>query len=302
MFVQLVTIGNFSKTAEFLKIAPSTLSRKIQELEAYFNKILITRDTRNFSLTADGDIIYQTFKNLPNQLINAKQRLSPDIKANISTLNIVLPVTHALEFITPYIPYFNKVHPEIKLNIFYMPAGSRPNKATVDVAVTLRPSISGKFDQKFLRSEFIQFYCTTNYATKYGLPLAIDELQNHSVIGGIDHLGNILDHPIFTNKYTGETFIYDGNKNIIKISDVVHALKVGLNGEHIFPCWSYLCDGLVTKGELIQVCPEYYALKTDFLLLTRKNSSREIQLFVDFIYRCMNKMIRIDNDLTNISE
>ena len=112
----------------------------------------------------------------------------------------------------------------------------------------------------------------------------------------------IMNYPVFTNKYTGETFIYDSNKDNIKVNNIMHALKIGLNGEHIFPCWSYLCDELITKGELIQICPEYYALKTDLLLLTRKNSNREIQLFVDFIYRCMNKMIRIDNDLACVAE
>lgn len=57
-FVELVAIGNLSKTAEHLKIAPSTLSRKIQELEAHFSKALITRDTRNFSLTTEGETLY----------------------------------------------------------------------------------------------------------------------------------------------------------------------------------------------------------------------------------------------------
>ncbi len=302
MFVQLVTIGNFSKTAESLKTSPSTLSRKIQELEAYFGKILITRDTRNFSLTIQGETLYQTFKSLPKQLINVKQMISPDVKANSSSLNIALPAVHSLDFITPYIPYFNKTHPEIKLNIFYMTMGSLPKKNKFDVAVTLRPNTSGILDQEFLRSEFVQFYCTPSYATKYGLPLTINDLQNHHLIGGIDYLDNILNYPVLTNKHTGETFIYDSDKDSIKVNNIMHALKIGLIGEHIFPCWSYLCDELITKGELIQICPEYYALKTDLFLLTRKNSNREIQLFVDFIYRCMNKMIRIDNDLAYVAE
>lgn len=73
-------------------------------------------------------------------------------------------------------------------------------------------------------------------------------------------------------------------------------------GEHIFPGWPCLCDELVASGKLIQICPEYYALKIDLLLLTRKNPSHEIQLFVDFIYRCMNKMIQIDNELSHATE
>jgi len=303
VFIHLVKLGSFSKTADFLNIAPSTLSRNIQELETYFGKILITRDTRNFSLTTNGETLYQTFKKLPSQLNNVKEIINPTRKTNNSTLNIALPVIHPLELITPYITYFNKMHPKVKLNLFYTTWGEITElKNKVDIAITMRPDTSRDFDQKFLRSEFVQLYCTPNYAIKYGLPITVDDILNHRIIGGIDHFNEIMNYPVFTNKYTGETFIYDSNKDNIKVNNIMHALKIGLNGEHIFPCWSYLCDELITKGELIQICPEYYALKTDLLLLTRKNSNREIQLFVDFIYRCMNKMIRIDNDLACVAE
>ncbi|RTL13411.1 MAG: LysR family transcriptional regulator [Neisseriaceae bacterium] len=169
-FVELVTTGNFSKTAECLKIAPSTLSRKIQELETYFGKTLITRDTRNFSLTTEGETLYQRFKSLPNQLAEAKQAINPEVKADsYPTLKIILPVIHALELITPYIVYFSRAYPEIKLNLFYMTWGKPSQKDVFDIAITVYPDKSGKFDQKFLRSEFVQLYCTPSYAIKYGL-------------------------------------------------------------------------------------------------------------------------------------
>lgn len=302
-FVELVAIGNFSKTAEHLKIAPSTLSRKIQELETHFGKVLITRDTRNFSLTTEGETLYQRFKSLPNQLAEAKQIINPEtITDNYATLKIVLPVVHALEFITPYIAYFSKAYPEIKLNLFYMTWGKIPHKDVFDIAITVYPDKSGKFDQKVLRSEFVQLYCTPSYAAKYGIPQTIEDLKNHHLIGGIDYFGNIMNYPTFTNKYTSETFIYHSDKDNIKMNSAIHTLKIGLMGEHIFPSWSYLCDELVEKGELIQIYPEYYALKTDFLLLTRKSPSHEIQLFVDFIHRCMNRMIQIDKKLSHAAE
>ncbi len=297
MFVQLVTIGNFSKTAESLKISPSTLSRKIQELEAYFGKILITRDTRNFSLTTEGEIVYQGFKNLPNKLLNIKEKLSPVTKTNDCSLNIVLQMIYSLELITPYIPHFNKTHPQIKLNLFYTNREPYLRKQTIDVAFTVYPDNSGKFDQQLLRTEFVQIYCTTEYIAKYGLPLTVEELQDHNLIGGIDYQDNIMNYPTITNKYTNETFSYNSTKDHIKINNFIQALNIGLNGEHIFPCWSYICEDMVKSGKLIQVLPEFYCSKSDLLLLTRKNPRQEIRQFVDFIHRCMNRMIQIDHKL-----
>ena len=70
IFTQLVEIVSFNKTADHLNIATSTLTRKIQELEAYFNKLLLVRDTRNLNLTPDGELLYQNFKGLRLQLSN----------------------------------------------------------------------------------------------------------------------------------------------------------------------------------------------------------------------------------------
>jgi DNA-binding transcriptional LysR family regulator len=301
IFVQLVTIGGFSKAADFLNIAPSTLSRKIQELEAYFGKILIIRDTRNFSLTVDGDTIYQEFKNLPNKLLSIKEKFSPVTEANDCSLNVVLPMIYSLELITPHISYFNKTHPHIKLNLFYTNRKPHLRKKTIDVAVTVYPDNSGKFDQQLLRSEFVQFYCTTSYATKYGLPLTVNNLHEHSVIGGIDFQDNIINYSTLTNKYTNETFIYDSTKDHIKINSPIHALNIGLNGEHLFACWSYLCDDMVKSGKLIRVLPEFYSLKSDLFLLTRKNPGREIRNLADFIHHCINEIIHIDHKLVYVA-
>jgi hypothetical protein len=82
-------------------------------------------------------------------------------------------------------------------------------------------------------------YCTPSYAAKYGLPQTIKDLKNHRLIGGIDYFGNIMNYPTFTNKYTSETFIYHSNNDNIKINSIIHALKIGLMGEYIFPSWSY---------------------------------------------------------------
>lgn len=302
IFVQLVTIGGFSKAADFLKIAPSTLSRKVQELETYFGKILITRDTRNFSLTADGDMIYQEFKNLPNKLLNIKEKFSPVTKINDCSLNVVLPMIFSLELITPHIYYFHKNHSHIKLNLFYMNREPLLRKEAIDIAVTIYPDNSGKFNQTFLRSEFVQLYCTTSYAIKYGLPITVNNLKEHSFIGGINHNDDIVNHPTLTNKYTNETFTDDKTEDSIKINSSIHALNVGMNGEHIFPCWSYLCEDMVKSGKLIQVLPEFYCSKSDLFLLTRKNTTREIRQFIDFIHHCMNRMTPIDSNLAHVAE
>ena len=88
IFTQLVEIGSFNKTADHLNIATSTLTRKIQDLETYFNKILLIRDTRNLKLTPDGELLYQQFKGLREQLRDFFNILNPASNTNKGEIKI----------------------------------------------------------------------------------------------------------------------------------------------------------------------------------------------------------------------
>ena len=296
IFTQLVEIGSFNKTADHLNIATSTLTRKIQELEAYFNKLLLVRDTRNLNLTPDGELLYQNFKGLRLKLSNFFETINPTNNVSSGQISIALPVILSLELISPYINYFTSINPDIKLNLFFHHNEGDANHDGMDLVMTPH-SVKNKLDsqhvERFLRSELIQLYCTPEYARKNGLPLSVEQMQNHNLIGGIVN-NEVINHMIFTNKYTHDTIMYNSAKDSIKCNNVAHALEIGLCGNHIFPCWNYLCEKNAQKGELIQVLSEYYVYKTDFYLTFRKSLRSEEKVFIDFIYRCMNRSITID--------
>jgi hypothetical protein len=88
--------------------------------------------------------------------------------------------------------------------------------------------------------------------------------------------------------------MHDSTKDFIKCNNLANALEIGLCGNHIFPCWNYLCEKKVQKGELIPVLSEYYVYQSDFYLTSRKSLRIEEKIVIDFIYRCMNRSIAID--------
>lgn len=294
VFTQLVEIGSFNKTSEHLNIATSTLTRKIQELESYFNKLLLVRDTRNFKLTADGEALYQSFKDLRHELSNFYNKINPTDTSRSGQINVVLPVILSLELISPYINYFHQLYPNIKLNLFYQHREMEIKESVIDISITSHTPLNNSGDQKLLRTDLISLYCTPEYVNRYGLPTDINQLNGHNLIGGIGKDDEILDYLIFTNKYTNETTIYDCKKSSFKLNNLAHALKIGESGHHIFPCWDYFIEDLILSGDMIQVLPEYYVYKASFYIVTNKNKRPEEQIFIDFILKCMNKNINID--------
>ncbi|TXI92234.1 MAG: LysR family transcriptional regulator [Neisseriales bacterium] len=286
LFTQLVENGSYSKTAEKLNISPSTLSRKIQDLEAYFNQLLMIRDTRSFELTEFGQSLYNNFKDLKHQLNRFILSMKSPTDYSEGEINISLPVVRSMGFISPYISYFNKKYSNITLNLFYQYKELDLKQNKIDIAVTAYKIEPNKvYTSEFLRSEPIQLYCTPDYVKKYGLPLDIAELYDHSIIGGIDINEVPIKYINFKNSFTQEEQIFESNSTI-KVNNAIHALEIGFSGEHIFFSWSYKADKLIKQGKLIRVLPEYIAHQTDLYIVYRRNPDPRELLFIDFIRKC----------------
>lgn len=300
MFTQLVEIGSFSKAAESLHIATSTISRRIRDLEAYFNKTLLLRDTRNIELTPDGEVVYNHFKTLRSQLQDTYEILNPQKKNLAGELTVALPSAFSSFLITPYISYFNKKYPNITLNIYYTHSSIKMDLENIDLTIAEGTEKDNAYDYRFIRSDMVQLFCTSEYVQKYGIPTKIEDLADHQLIGGITPHSNLkLNHVTCTNQYTKETYIHDLSNSKLNINAGVQGIKIGLNNEHIFWCWSFLCDDLIKTGAVIRVLPEYYVYQSEIYIISRKHISPEEQAFIDFIYRCMNGSIITDmqNDL-----
>lgn len=300
MFTQLVEIGSFSKVAETLHIATSTISRRIRDLEAYFNKTLLLRDTRNIELTVDGEIVYNHFKALRSQLQNTYEILNPQEKKLAGELNVALPSVFSNFLITPYISYFNKKHPNITLNIYYQHTSTKVDLNNINLAINDNPERNDAYDYRFLRSDTIQLFCTSEYAKKYSLPIRIEDLADHNLIGAIAPYDDLkMNHITCTNQYTKEIYLLDMSNSKLNINVGTQGIQIGLNNEHIFWSWSFLCDDMIKTGAVIRVLPEYYVYQSEIYITSRKHISAEEQAFIDFIYRCMNGSIITDiqNDL-----
>ncbi len=296
MFTQLVEIANFGKAAEKLNVSASTISRKIKELETYLDKQLFIRDTRNIELTEDGRMVYLQFKDLRGKLGKLYESLNHVTRTEKGILNVVLPVEFSCKLITPYLNYFIRMNPDIRVNCTYQFNERDLKSSEIDVLITADELYTQGYIRQLIRTEFIQLYATPEYATKYGLPLQIEDLENHSFIGAIDPITKMpLDYVTFTNRYTQDKFLYNNlDHNKFKVNMALHALDIGLAGDHLFWSWNYLSDDLVRLGKLIKVLPEFYARETAYYMYTRNKHKSVEQIFINFIKRCMNLSIKVD--------
>jgi DNA-binding transcriptional LysR family regulator len=295
IFVKLAELKSYTATAKHFQSTKSTISRKIDLLELYFNKSLILRTSKSFSLTEEGKFLYRKFQTLPQQMEDAYNSLNKINKVTSGTLRIMLTAILSLELITPYINHFKKQYPEIVLNIDF--SHEVPNMENYDIALTSRihKVNEKKYNIEFARNEPIQLYVTPQYAKKYGIPLEIDDIKSHSIIGALDLVSGLpIIQTTLRNKYTKEITSLDLSHSQINVIPANHALKMGLQHNHIFWGYESLCKNLVKTGNLIHVLNEYYFEQLEFFIVQKKIVSHEESVFINFLRRCMNGMIEVD--------
>ncbi|MFI3275616.1 LysR family transcriptional regulator, partial [Vibrio sp.] len=69
IFRRVVELNSLSKTAEELVINPSTVSRKISDLESFYGVKLLLRTTRTLTLTEEGKAFYGYCQNIEDLLV-----------------------------------------------------------------------------------------------------------------------------------------------------------------------------------------------------------------------------------------
>ncbi|MDD3265549.1 MAG: LysR family transcriptional regulator [Burkholderiales bacterium] len=290
LFTELVERKSFTDTARHNNISQSTLSKRISQLEQNFGTTLIVHSTRNFEITKDGYLVYNQFKSLRKQLkqsidlIKNEEDLDKTLRANIST-------SFAYEVICPYLHEFTKSHPKISLDVFFQHSYEEDPLDGFDIAITNFPIDNEDYANYLIFKEPAQLFCSPQYVEKYGLPKAINELENHRFIGIISNTPVIHSPPYitFTHRYSKEEIIFNNLSNRLKTNLPSHMKQIGMHGDYIFGSWKRLCDKEIQTGKIITVLPDYEVYTSEFFITVRKEHSTAEDKFVDFIYRCVNR-------------
>lgn len=292
LFTQLVENGSFTKTAEIVHLSQATLSKRIINLETQLNKRLFIRDTRNLLLTKEGLIVYEKFKHLRKDIkdIICQINTSPHSK-NIKELKVSLPTALSYELICPFLNQYLNKHPETKIQLFFQAQDYLFREEFFDVILTHYDIQLENYYQRFLRRETGQFFCTPNYAKKYGVPQSIHDLEEREIIGTLDpHSANPDDYLTLTNCYNNNKVLFNNNNmSKIKTNSAIHTKKIGMNLDIIFACWTYLCEDDIMRGNLITVLPEYKNISLSFYLLTKRNSFDATYDFNEFLAECLSQ-------------
>lgn len=140
---------SFRDAAELLFVTASAVSHQIRNLEAELGKKLFERGSRNISLTADGELLYNDVRPLIRQLDDVAMQHSAHRKRSV--LRISVQPFFASELFVPKLIEFRRLHPELDIVVDTSDESSEkhPGNADASIRVFRSPPAGLAYDALF---------------------------------------------------------------------------------------------------------------------------------------------------------
>ncbi|CAF0701919.1 LysR family transcriptional regulator [Candidatus Methylacidithermus pantelleriae] len=119
VFQDLVDSRSFSKAAQLNFISQSAVSQQIRALEERFHVPLIDRGNKYLSLTREGQIFYESAKEIVNLYQSLQNRLAELRNVVSGVIRVSTVYSIGLHELPPYLRRFLKEYPEVNVRIEY---------------------------------------------------------------------------------------------------------------------------------------------------------------------------------------
>ncbi|WP_022942661.1 LysR family transcriptional regulator [Psychromonas hadalis] len=178
-FVKVVENGSFSKAAEFFSVPPSSLSRRVADLEKMLGATLLKRTTRAVSLTEIGKIYYQQVSEVLQLLAQCDETVKNYQARPMGVLNISSMVGFGERILLPLLDEFNRLYPEITLNVSLSDELSTLGRDEVDLAIRGGYAPDERVIAVRLMDNYFIMVAAPAYLSTFGTPVDALELKQH---------------------------------------------------------------------------------------------------------------------------
>lgn len=137
LLVAVVDAGSMSAAARRLGIPLATVSRKIAELEAYLNTLLLHRTTRQLSLTEAGESYVAGCRRILDDIAETERAATGEYAAPRGELIVTAPIVFGRLHIVPAVAAFLTHYPEIDVRLVLTDRVAHLMEEQIDVALRI---------------------------------------------------------------------------------------------------------------------------------------------------------------------
>ena len=178
-FSKVVETGSFTKAASLFSVPPSSLSRRVADLEKNLGATLLKRSTRVVKVTEIGQIYYEQIQLVLHQLEQSNEAVRSYQAKPMGQLRISSMVGFGERILLALLDEFSQLYPDIILDISLSDELSALGRDDVDIAIRGGYAPNERVQAiRLMANEFIPV-AAPRYLLEMGTPNSVLELHQH---------------------------------------------------------------------------------------------------------------------------
>lgn len=282
-FARVVEAGNFTKAADSLDMPNATLSKLVQDLEAYLGVRLLQRTTRRVTVTPEGRGYYEKTARVLRDLEDIDTSLNTARSKPRGLLRVDVGGSTARDVLIPMLPDFMTRYPDICLDLGVSDRPVDLISDNIDCVIRGGPLDNSSLIARKIGVATLITCATPAYLKSFGTPAYPDELKNgHRLVS-------------YVSSQNGRAFPFrferDGEKTEIKVAHRVGVnesnahLAAGLAVLGIIQTFSYSANSALREGTLVEILKEWRPAVYPFHVVYPQNRHvpQRLRVFIDWL-------------------
>ena len=287
IFVKVVELGSFIAAAKALRLPKTTVSRKVQELEARLGAQLLHRTTRKLGLSEAGSVYFEHCQRIARGLEEAESAVGQLQGGPRGWLRFSAPYSAGIAWIAPLLGKFHALHPEVRVEMSLSNEQVDLIDGEHDLALRIGSLPDSNLVARRLAVFRTQVYASPAYIARHGAPEHPDELQNHRTLA------------MQKSRRNGNYYwpLGDGDKRadyridpILVASDPAGLKGALLCGEGLMLASDVTVKAYAEQGAVQRVLAGWTGPDLDFNAVFPRGhvTSPKVRAFVDFLVERLN--------------
>ncbi len=182
LFILVVDTGSFSAAARRLNLAPSSIARVIDRIEARLGVRLLLRSTRSLTVTPEGAAYLSAARRILADFQEAEQLVSNQSSPR-GRLRVSTSILYGRMFLVPVLGDFIRRYPDILLDINLTDTVVDIAGGQADVGIRFGPLPDGPLTARKLGDTRKVIVASPEYLARRGAPQVPEDLLGHDCLG-----------------------------------------------------------------------------------------------------------------------
>lgn len=296
LYVRAIDAGSFSAVAILLNMAPSSVSRQINQLEARLGGIpLLNRTPKGLVPTDAGWQLYEIAKTLMKSWEGFQEDLSESQRDLKGTIRIGCPATVGDSILPDMLSGFLERHPEILVDMRMANAYPDIVKEKLDLLIYLGPRPGENVVARKLCEGHVGLFASLEYLERHGEPQTMADLLDRNFLM-YAHDG--VPQPTLAYKDQGrqEKITLQGNFITNSSNTLLQMIARGV-GIGMSVAWN--AAPLVKQGVIKEILTQYADVRPPFvadssvyaIFPDRRSMPSRVRIFLDELIQHLEKHV-----------